>query len=93
MAEERETIKFKDEKEVEGIIHEWNDECDFNIIESTQKYFDSEKGYVDYDIIIQRKSDSKYFKGEYSQWGQGVMDIDLSFKEVFQYQTTITKYR
>ena len=44
-----------------------NEDLGFEIIEENETYSDLEKGYEDYDVIIKRTSDNKYFKFEYSQ--------------------------
>lgn len=38
-------------------------------VERKQISFDSEKGFVDYRVVIQRISDGKFFKFEYTQFG------------------------
>lgn len=39
---------------------------EFNFIQEEQCEIDLCKGYITYEVIIQRVSDSKYFKGEYT---------------------------
>lgn len=86
---EREVIKFtKDElkyfpyENIEG----------FKFIQEESTYFDGEKGYTNYDVIMQRKSDSKFFKGSYEDWGAGDKEVELKWEEVFPKQVTITVY-
>ena len=40
---------------------------DYEFIQEYEIYHDLEKGYEDYDVIIKRVSDGKYFKFEYSK--------------------------
>jgi hypothetical protein len=44
-----------------------NEDLEFEFIEENETYSDLEKGYEDYEVIIKRISDNKYFKFEYSQ--------------------------
>jgi hypothetical protein len=84
----REKVEFTKEQlkyieEIEG----------FEYIEVTQTYYDSEKHYVDKEIILKRVSDGKFFKGEFSDWGSGGKEwFDYTFKEVFPKQVTTTVY-
>lgn len=78
----REIIKFKNENEIKELVYENN--RDFNYIEEIKGYHDTEKGYVEYELIIQRKYDNKFFKIVYTKWGAGSIDFsDLEGKEVF----------
>ena len=67
-------------------------EMSFTLVKYTQIYFDSEKGYTGNEIVIQRKSDGKYFKGEYGDWGHGIYEYYNDWKEVFPKQITTTIY-
>lgn len=42
----------------------------FEYIQEEQTYFDGEKGYCDYEVIIKRISDGKFFKGQYTDYGK-----------------------
>ena len=64
----------------------------YTCIEEKQVYFDSEKGFVDYEYIFQRKSDNKYFKLEYTDYGRGEDNLgDNNLKEVFLVDLKIKK--
>ena len=85
----REKLNFRDISKDElvycalygdGVIKH-NDEV-YKFVKKEQKSFDSEKGYVTYEIIIQRESDGKYFKGSGENWGRGEVDVDTEFEEV-----------
>lgn len=67
-------------------------ELGFDLVQSTQGYFDSEKGYTIEEIIIQRKNDGRYFRGEYENWGRGVYEYYNHWEEVFARQITTTVY-
>ena len=43
----------------------------WKLIEQENVYFDGEKGYVDYECVLQREKDDKFFKFTYSDWGRG----------------------
>ena len=64
----------------------------YDLINKEESSFDGEKGFVDYDIIIQRKSDGKFFKGEATDYGRHEREVDPNFREVFPRQKTITVY-
>ena len=49
----------------EGFVH----------IQSTEKNFDAEKGFIDYETVVMRESDGKYFKFTYTQFGHNGSDI------------------
>ena len=63
----------------------------YEFVKKEQTYFDGEKGYVQYDIIIQRESDGKYFKGTGEDWGRGEREVDPEFEQVFK-KEKITYY-
>ncbi len=44
-------------------------------IQSIEKDFDAEKGFVDYDTVIMRRSDGKFFKFTYTQFGHNGSDM------------------
>jgi hypothetical protein len=53
-------------------------------IKKTQIDFDGEKGYADFEVVIQRISDDKYFKFTYSNFGCGENNlIEQTAYEVF----------
>ena len=64
----------------------------FKRIETKQIYFDSEKSFADFEIIFQRKSDDKFFKGKYSRWSSDGNDVVITLTEVFPKQITTTIY-
>ncbi len=63
----------------------------YEFVTKEQKSFDGEKGYITYDVIIQRKSDGKYFKGKAEDWGRGEREVNPKFVEV-QRKEKITYY-
>jgi hypothetical protein len=63
----------------------------YEFVKKDQTYFDGEKGYVQYHVIIQRESDGKYFKGFAEDWGRGEREVDTKFVEVFK-KEKITYY-
>lgn len=56
---------------------------EYKLIEEEQTEFDSDKGFCYYDVIIKRKSDGKFFKGQRIDFGRGQEEIDLEWEEVF----------
>ncbi len=72
-------------------IDDW-DTCDVVSRKSTD--YDSEKGFNTYEVVIQRRSDQKFFMFEYTEFGHNGDDIrEQTAEEVFPYQKTITLYR
>ena len=67
----KETIKLND-------IHDQNypDDWDnFSTVDQKQIYYDSEKDFVSYEVVIRRNSDGKFFKFRYSDFGRGDRDL------------------
>lgn len=65
----------------------------FLFVEETQTYFDPEKHYTNNDLIIKRISDGKFFKGEFSDWGCGEIEVsDYEFTEVLPITKTVVVY-
>lgn len=63
------------------------------IISKKENNFDAEKGFVDIEMIFQRKSDSKFFKVNYTQFGYNGDDIrEQKAHEVFKKTKTIEYY-
>lgn len=91
----REKIKFKNKEEAENILSEYGEEPNelYELIEENERYFDSEKGYVEYDVIIKRRTDSKFFKGSYLKAGGGYEEYELDAIEVFPEVITTTIYK
>ena len=48
----------------------------FSVVKEKNGYFDSEKGMVDVQITVKRRSDNKIFSGNYVRGGQGNNWID-----------------
>lgn len=75
----RETINVKDLAKNDEYPDDKNldpddwDTC--NVISQTQISYDSEKGFVDYEVVIQRFSDDKFFKFQYTQFSHYGDDI------------------
>ena len=46
----------------------------FRVVQDKEGSFDAEKGFIDHEIVIQRKSDDKYFKFTYTQYGYNGSD-------------------
>lgn len=64
----------------------------FEYIQEEQTYFDYEKGYSDYEVIIKRISDNKFFKGQYADWGYEVKEVQKVWVETFPKQIIKTIY-
>jgi len=87
----RETVRLRDicteERPEYGLSNGWN------LIKSEECNFDAEKGFIDHECIIQRKSDSKYFKFEYTQFGYNGTDLlEQTASEVFRRAVTTYEY-
>lgn len=65
-----------------------------NVIKEEIISFDKEKGFIDKEVIFQRKSDGKYFKFEYTEFGYGGNDIlEKKAEEVFKEIKTIEIFK
>lgn len=64
----------------------------YNWVDEKQNYVDLSKGYRVLTVFIQRKSDGKFFKGEYEDMGQHGDEIYADFVEVFPVAKTVTDY-
>ncbi len=89
---EREIFKFENEEQAKGAMF-YEDGKEFVLVEENQTYYDSEKGCSDYELILQRNSDKKFFKGQYTKWPAGGFQIELEIEEVFPTQVTTTIYK
>ena len=80
--------KYPDAKDLHP--DDWED---FRTIEDTEHSYDPEKNMVDHDMIVQRKSDGKYFKFTYTQYHySGSNILEQTAHEVFQKTKTVTYY-
>ena len=63
------------------------------VIEENQVYYDTEKGFCDYECVFQRKSDEKFFKFTYTQYGHnGDNILEQEAYEVFKKTKTVEYY-
>ena len=85
----RETIEFTEEQ-LEYSLGDITPEG-FEFIDEYSTSFDGEKGFTTYEVIIQRLSDKKFFKGEFYR-GQDIFWDDYTFEETFPKQTITTIY-
>lgn len=69
---------------------------EFEIIKEEQVYFDSEKGFVDIEMVVKRKFDGKFFTFGFTDFGQGMSSLEeeiiVELKEVFPKKIEITVY-
>jgi len=80
--------KYPDDKDL--CIDDW-DTC--ACVSREQVDFDAEKGFCDYEVVIQRYSDDKFFKFTYTQFGHEGSDIlEQRAREVFEKTKTVTYY-
>ena len=80
--------KYPNDKDL--CIDDW-DTC--RVVKEKQCNFDSEKGYTDYEVVIRRLSDNKFFKFTYTQFGHNGDNIrEQIATEVFPKEKTITVY-
>jgi len=90
----REKIKV-DKEELREVIYGAT-KSDFKVVENKITSSDPEDGGADHTLVIQRKSDNKYFRMYYSDW-----DMDYNFErdfpeeltEVIPEQVTITVFK
>ena len=64
----------------------------FKFVEKNQVSFDAEKGFVDYEVTLQRESDGKFFKGQITQQGYHGTELSETFKEVNEKTKTVSYY-
>jgi len=64
----------------------------FEFMDKKQIYFDPEKAYVTFEVIIRRNIDNKFFRFEYDAWGAGGAEIYSEAREVVQKQRIETYY-
>lgn len=63
-------------------------------IEQSRTNFDSEKGFADFRIILQRKEDQKYFELHYTDFGRGQNNLNEAIlKEVYPHQKYTVVYK
>ena len=82
-----EVITFPKSRELNDSIYEEfleHDGEEYIMVVKEQNYYDGEKGYVKYDIVFERQSDKKYFKGTAEDWGKGEHEVHQVFKEAIK---------
>ena len=62
------------------------------LIKEVKQNFDAEKGYIDYETVIQRISDKKFFKFTYTQFGYNGNDMKNQIAEEVFEKEKMTKY-
>ena len=91
----KEKINFKGNKGLKYLMFEDKIEHEgelYKLVEKNKTRFDGEKGFVDYDIVIRRISDKKYFKGEGTDYGHHDREVEPIFYEVERKEKTIYYY-
>lgn len=91
MASGRESVRMRDictsERLENGLENGWD------ILEDEEFGFDAEKGFIDHKCILQRQSDKKFFKVEYTQYGFNGTDLlDQTADEVYRRAVTTYEY-
>lgn len=70
--------------------------ADFKLVQEGKGYYDSEKGFLDIEMVVKRKSDGKFFTFGFSDFGQGMSSLEdepiVDLKEVFPKKIEITVY-
>lgn len=90
----REKIKMSDLLSLEPQFLDGCTNSLYKLIEENMVGYDVEKNSVDYDLIFQRKSDSKYFKVTYTQSNYTENNLDEQIAiEIFPYTETVIKYK
>jgi len=97
MKKTRETILMSDVfEELELIDCESLDENNslYELVKEVQTDYDSEKGFVDKEIIFQRLLDGVHFKTDYTQFRHGGDNLkEQTAIEVFPHTKTIIEYK
>lgn len=91
----KEKIRLEDNEDNKRLIlYEGDDlnNTDFEWIEEKQVDFDSEKGSADFDVILKRKSDGKFFKFFKLKGSAGWRETDFHGVEVVPKQVTLIVY-
>ena len=90
MPEQRETIKYDNEKTVSEIIHGYHP--DFEVLAT--EFVEKTRWSVEYRVIVKRKTDGKFFAADWSQAATERQDSSVSTElcEVFERQVTKTEY-
>ena len=78
MATHKETVRLSDICQGDY----FDDLIGFISVEQKQIKFDGEKGFVDYECVMKRRSDGKFFKFIYTDYGKG----DSNIKEQIAYE-------
>lgn len=89
----REKVKLEYEN-LENFLAYGERNPDYLWIDKILNYTNLSKGYQEFETIIQRKSDQKFFKIAYIDLGQHGCEIDDNIaEEVFPEEKTITIYK
>ena len=85
-------IKFENENEfLEALSYDGNSEFEF--VEQTESEFDKEKGSILLKTVVRRKSDNKFFRGEFHRFPAGLNSVvDATLVEVFPKIQQVTVY-
>lgn len=69
---------------------------EFKIVQENKGYYDSEKGFLDIEMVLQRKSDGKFFTFGFTDFGRGMSSLEeesiVDLEEVFPKKIEITVY-
>ena len=88
----REKIFIEDYERLSERIHHGSGDPEFKLVECILRTVDSEKSMSFSDLIIQRKADGKYFKGEYVECYAGEDYYEDEFTEVERKEQTTYYY-
>ena len=85
----KEKIKLSDITE-----YDYPEDIDgYSLIKQSKKDFDAEKGFLDYECVIKRDVDNKFFKFTYTQFGYNGSDmLKKTAVEVFPKEVTTIIY-
>lgn len=84
-------IKIENEKEfLEALSYDGNSEFEF--VEQTESEYDREKGSVLLKTVVKRKSDNKFFRGEFYKTSNGTEVVNTTLVEVFPKVQQVTIY-
>lgn len=90
---EREKLDLSNYDELSVLFWEDEETDEYKVVYGKQTSFDSEKGFMTKEIVIERLIDGKFFKGEGVNKGQGRIDMDSTWVQVFPEIVTTIKYR
>lgn len=92
MEKTREQILLSDEDIAHQVLKGDSPEWERIERKTTGNSCRKERGCVQWDVILKRVDDGKFFKGSYKSWSSGAEEFDRELEEVFVKDKTCTTY-